>query len=469
MVFSSAIFLVYFLPLFIFIYYLSKDKYKNIIGFFASVFFYTWGGPKFIFLILISLILDYVLVNAYDKSKHRKLLLVFSLIINIGMLAYFKYANFFVDNLNFLLQTLGFSVVSWTKIVLPIGISFFTFQKMSYSIDVYQRKHQSLTSFFDYGFYILFFPQLIAGPIIRFGEIVNQLGDRSSEYTAENQIIGLFRFSVGLAKKVLIANVLGAEADRIFLLDSNELTFSLAWYGALAYTFQIYFDFSGYSDMAIGIGRILGFKIPENFNYPYISKSITEFWRRWHITLGKWMKDYLYIPLGGNKLGQNRMFLNLWLVFLFSGLWHGAGWTFILWGAYHGAFIVMDKVFLRKKMKLISPYIQVFINFVIVIFGWILFRAETISYTLSYWAAMLDFSSVEYIHINQSFFVIFIFAFIFSFIGLYVKWFDYWENILNNNRRIQFVLLSVFSVLFILVSSASIISSSFNPFIYFRF
>jgi alginate O-acetyltransferase complex protein AlgI len=276
------------------------------------------------------------------EGKRRKFFLTLSLIFNLGLLIYFKYANFFVENLDSILNSFGLKSVVWTKIALPIGISFFTFQKITYTVDVFRKVHAPLKKVWDYAFYILMFPHLIAGPIVRFNLIADQIEDREYNETTDNRLTGFFRFTVGLAKKVLIANVLGEQVDKIFALSGGDLTSSLAWIGIVAYTFQIYYDFSGYSDMAIGLARMIGFDFPENFNNPYISQSITEFWRRWHMTLGRFMKDYLYIPLGGNKVSTVRLYFNLWVVFLLSGLWHGAAWNFVLWGAYQGIFLVAD-------------------------------------------------------------------------------------------------------------------------------
>jgi len=283
-----------------------------------------------------------------SSGKKKKLLTAISVMLNVGLLAYFKYANFFVENINEVLAAIGIEQIKWTAVTLPIGISFFTFQKMTYAVDVYRGVYHPLKKPTDFALYILMFPQLIAGPIVRFNEIANQIEDRSWNENNNNRLTGFFRFTVGLAKKVLIANVLGEQVDLIFGLGQLEFNTVTAWIGIVAYAFQIYFDFSGYSDMAIGIGRMIGFDFPENFNNPYISRNITEFWRRWHITLGRWMRDYLYIPLGGNRVSTMRLYFNLWVVFLISGLWHGAAWNFVIWGAFHGLFLVMDKLFLLK-------------------------------------------------------------------------------------------------------------------------
>ena len=308
MVFSSVLFLFYFLPIFMVVYQLLPYKLRNTWALIASLFFYAWGAPLFLFVVTATITVDYFIVNKIhtsDSSRSRKRLLALSVFMKVGLLAYFKYANFFVENVDSLLLAMGFEAIHWTKVALPIGISFFTFQALTYSVDVYRKVHAPLKSLADYLLYILLFPQLIAGPIVRYNEIADQLENRKANETYDNKVLGFYRFVIGLAKKVLIANVLGAEADRAFALSEEMLTSNIAWIGIMAYTFQIYFDFSGYSDMAIGLGRMMGFKFPENFNNPYVSQNITEFWRRWHITLGRFMRDYLYMR-GGNTKTERR-------------------------------------------------------------------------------------------------------------------------------------------------------------------
>jgi alginate O-acetyltransferase complex protein AlgI len=278
---------------------------------------------------------------------------------------------------NAVLSLFGDKQIHWTKLILPIGISFYTFETITYVVDVYRSIHKPLTKFWDYQLYIILFPKLIAGPIIRYHDLADQITYRVE--SIDDKLIGFYRFALGLGKKVLIANHMGIVADEIFGSNYLELNTLSAWVGSLAYTFQIYFDFSGYSDMAIGLGKMMGFKFPENFNNPYISRSITEFWRRWHITLGSWMKNYLYIPLGGNQVTTQRLYFNLWLVFLASGLWHGASWSFIFWGAFHGFFLVLERAFFSNFLKKIGMLPSIFITFLIVNFGWVFFRIEKIS------------------------------------------------------------------------------------------
>lgn len=476
MIFSSTLFLLYFLPVFLIVYHLVPRVLKNWVLLFFSLFFYAWGAPKFVFVVVCSVIVDYYIINTMDISvqkRRRKMLLFFSVAINLGLLLYFKYANFFVDNLNETLLTLGFRTVDWTNVVLPIGISFYTFQTLTYSIDVYRGVHKPLKSPMQYLVYIMLFPQMIAGPIVRFNQIADQISDRKAFETIDNKLLGLFRFGIGLAKKMLIANVMAAEADRVFAISEGDLTTPLAWVGILAYTFQIYYDFSGYSDMAIGLGRVVGFKFPENFNNPYVSQSITEFWRRWHITLGAFMKDYLYIPLGGNRVKtKTRLFFNLWLVFILSGLWHGAAWNFVLWGAFHGLFLILDRLLLLKLYRVIGKYPSILITFTITIVGWVLFRADNLNQAYFFTSKLFTFDLRQTTYFwDKEFITIIIIAVFFAFItlnrlGLRLEKLVFYSNEYTNKGYI----LMVGVLLFLLyISTITIVSSGFNPFIYFRF
>lgn len=473
MIFSSILFLFYFLPIFLIVYELLPHKYRNYWALTASLLFYSWGAPKFVFVVVAVIVLDFFLVNKIYKSDNKRLrrqLLSISVILKVGLLAYFKYANFFVENVDHLIQELGFSEISWTKVALPIGISFFTFQALTYSVDVYRKVHAPLKSVSDYLLYILLFPQLIAGPIVRFNEIADQLEDRKATDNFDNKVLGLFRFIIGLSKKVLIANVLGAEADKIFALSEQELYSNMAWIGIFAYTFQIYFDFSGYSDMAIGLGRMMGFKFPENFDNPYVSQNITEFWRRWHMTLGRFMKDYLYIPLGGNKVSIKKMYFNLALVFIVSGFWHGAAWNFIIWGAFHGFFLIMDRLFLINFYHKIGKYPSIIITFFITMIGWVIFRATSFDQILYYTKALFAFNNHNY-YIDKEFIFILAIAIIFSFFtiikkGLKIQEFIFFKIQYSNK---QYIVLSFLLLILFFLSVISIIASGFNPFIYFRF
>lgn len=473
MVFSSSLFLLYFFPFFLIIYYISPYKLRNLIIVSASILFYSWGGPKYIFIIFFSILIDFFIAKQIHKSqgKKRKIWLMIAISLNLSFLLYFKYANFLLDNFNQSLSFFGMQSIDFMRIALPIGISFFTFHEMSYIIDVYREEKPPMKSIVDYSLYILFFPQLIAGPIIRFNEISDQIRDRRKNETIDNKLVGFYRFIIGLSKKVLIANVLGAEADCIFALNLVDISSATAWIGITAYAFQIYFDFSGYSDMAIGIARMLGFVFPENFNNPYISQSITEFWRRWHITLSRWMRDYLYIPLGGNKVSVKRLYFNLWVVFLLSGLWHGASWNFIAWGTYHGLFLIADRLFLLNFLNRIGKIPSIIITFIITLVGWTFFRIEDISTTFVFIGKMFSFNFTgDYLYFDTKFIFIMLLAFFFSFIRAFKigEWFEkiFYATKYSLSGYYSMTLLSV--VLFV-ISIAYVTSSGFNPFIYFRF
>ena len=476
MVFSSILFLLYFLPVFLIIYYLLPYKARNPWVLLASVIFYSWGAPDFIFIVLGSIIADFFLVKYIhiNEGKTKKWLAGISVFMNVGLLAYFKYANFFIENVNELLAGLGISPAHWTAIALPIGISFFTFQKITYTVDVYRNVHAPLKRIIDYAMYILMFPHLIAGPIVRFNLVADQIENRRYNETVENRLHGFYRFIIGLSKKVLIANVLGAEADKIFALDPAGFSTGQAWAGIIAYAFQIYFDFSGYSDMAIGLALMIGFNFPENFNNPYISQSITEFWRRWHMTLGRFMREYLYIPLGGNRVGTFRLYFNLWLVFFLSGLWHGAAWNFIAWGAFHGLFLVADRLFLLKLLEKIGKFPAILFTFFVSLIGWVLFRSETLSYAMKYLQKMFSFSGEgQSLDLDLKTVVVLVIAIIFSFFGA-IKGMEEWQGRVvgggdAGRRGGGEAAKIVFSIIFFILCLAAIMSTGFNPFIYFRF
>ncbi|MBI9066750.1 MAG: MBOAT family protein [Salinivirgaceae bacterium] len=395
-----------------------------------------------------------------------------SILINIGLLIYFKYANFFIENVQTILKSFNIESFSWVNVALPIGISFFTFQSLTYTIDVYRKVHAPLQKLSDYLLYILMFPQLIAGPIVRFNTIADDILDRKKNETSEKRLYGIYRFTIGLAKKILIANVLGEQVDAIYALPNIEINTMLSWVAIIAYSFQIYFDFSGYSDMAIGLGKLMGFNFPENFNNPYASQSITEFWRRWHITLGEWMKDYLYIPLGGNRVNsKNRLYLNLLIVFFLSGLWHGASWNFVIWGLWHGIFLIFDRLFLVKTLSKIGKYPRVIFNYIVVLVGWVFFRIEEFSQSLFYIRTMFICKKTDNeFPTSSQFWVTLIFAALVSFItlskiGLKTEQIVYYKK-LNKYQHIIFFLISI---LMLALSVSYLSGSGFNPFIYFRF
>ena len=473
MVFSSIVFLLYFLPVFLITYYLVPKKLKNPVILIFSIFFYSWGAPKFIFVILGTTFIDFHLVRWMSRTKkdlHRKLMLSLSVLINLGLLFYFKYSNFFVENVNSVLHLFGINGIPWTKLVLPIGISFYTFETITYVVDVYRRIHKPLDNFWEYQLYIILFPKLIAGPIIRYHDLADQITDRSQNETVDNRITGFYRFVIGLAKKVLIANHMGQYADTVFAMDLSQLGSSTAWVGILAYTFQIYFDFSGYSDMALGIGKMIGFKFPENFNNPYTSTSITEFWRRWHISLGAWMRSYLYIPLGGNRVKTTRLYFNLWFVFLASGLWHGASWSFVFWGAYHGLFLVLERLILLKVYEKIGRIPALLITFLIVIIGWVFFRIENIHEAFVFIRQMFRFVPGTAYAIDKEFLFFFVVAAFFSFFVLLPYGKKIQDAVYHEDYPLRrYFIMGVAAFCLILVCISSITAFGFNPFIYFRF
>ncbi len=475
MVFSSIPFLFYFLPILLGVYYLVPQRFKNITLLIFSIFFYSWGAPRFIFVILGTTFLDFHLVKWMSVSKtllHRRLMLALSISVNLGLLCYFKYSNFFIENLNVMLHSAGFTGIHWTKLILPIGISFYTFETITYVMDVYRKVHKPLHNFWDYQLYIILFPKLIAGPIIRYHELADQIPIEGRKDVIDDKLIGFYRFCLGLAKKVLIANHMGAQADLIFNMNYWDIGSFTAWIGILSYTFQIYFDFSGYSDMAMGLGRMLGFKFPENFNNPYISKSITEFWRRWHMTLGNWMRNYLYIPMGGNKVkSKSRLYINLSLVFLASGFWHGASWSFIVWGAYHGFFLILERVFLLKAYQWIGKYTSTLLTFLFVVVGWVFFRVEKLSDAFVYIGKMFSFNNLGFnVEPDTEFYTYFIVALFFGFFAFFRIGEKIQQAVYFNDYPLKrhLAMTAICTLLFIL-SVSSITAYGFNPFIYFRF
>ncbi len=430
MVFSSITFLFLFLPLFLVLYFAvsvpvsnrpasQTVRARNLVLLIASMGFYAWGEKLFLLVMLYSTLLDYfvglILVDRIGKSWSKPIALLepggsrtavqktalgLSIVGNLTVLAIFKYFNFFVGSISSVLATIGLDgpvANEAIKLALPIGISFYTFQSMSYTIDVYRGEVKATRNLIDFACFVTMFPQLVAGPIVRYRDICDQLERRSSQ--SSDFVDGIRRFILGLGKKVLIANVAAAPADRIFALPDQQITFVLAWIGVAAYTAQIYFDFSGYSDMAIGLGKMLGFRFPENFNYPYVAQSVQDFWRRWHISLSTWFRDYLYISLGGSRFGAARTYLNLVAVFFLCGLWHGASWTFVVWGLYHGAFLVLERVGLRRLVKTLPRPIRHLYVLIVVMVGWVVFRAETFTQARVFLGAMFglaDVSQVSY-------------------------------------------------------------------------
>ena len=471
MVFSSNIFLFFFLPIFLIAYFITPQKFRNYTLLLFSLVFYAYGAPDFVFLLVGECVINYFLVRAMtqtEKTGTKKLLCALSVIMALGLLLYFKYANFFMENFNAILDWMHHEPVGWMRVALPIGISFFTFQSITYTIDVYRGITPASQKLTDYVLYIMMFPQLIAGPIVNYNSVAAQLVERTS--TMEDRVLGFYRFVIGLAKKVLIANTMALYADHVFGMSYGDLSSGTAWIGILAYTFQIYFDFSGYSDMAIGLGKMMGFRFPENFNDPYTSRSVTEFWKRWHMTLGNFIMNYLYIPLGGNRKGQGRMYFNLWLCFLLSGLWHGASWNFVLWGAFHGFFICADKLFLKNALKKTGTIPSVIITFFLVALGWVLFRVDTAADAGAYYQALFAFKGGLTIAGDSQFWCVFILATIFSFLTLIPFGQRLQDRIFaeSYSKPLSWTMFVV-TLLLLILSAGSLCVSDFNPFIYFRF
>ncbi len=463
MVFSSSIFLFAFLPIFLSLYWVAPERFRNFWALLASVVFYAWGGGQMVVVLLGSMAIDFFIARKV-LTERGLLWLTIGVSLNLALLFYYKYVGFVVQNIFVLMGLPDAELPSWASVVLPIGISFFTFQKISYLVDVYRRVKEPLSNFLEYGLFVLLFPQLIAGPIVRYHDIADQI--RSRCINVDDRVLGFGRFALGLSKKVLIANNLGSIADPLFAQEA--VTGSAAWIGILAYSFQIYFDFSGYSDMAIGLGRMMGFRFNENFSFPYLSKSITEFWRRWHISLSSWMRDYLYFPLGGSRNGNARLYVNLSLVFILSGLWHGAAWTFVFWGAYHGFWLVLERVQRNLGFPGIPASMGVLWTFFRVIFGWVLFRAESLTQAWHWIRSMtqLDGSLNHQAQVYVSLAV----AAVASFWAFRPRWqkaeADFWTQGLTSRAALGY---SVIGLLLVGASTARIVSGDYNPFIYFQF
>lgn len=471
MVFSSNIFLLFFLPIFLLAYFVTPQRFRNYTLLLFSLVFYAFGAPDFLLVLIASCVTNFYLVRWMEKVGKlgaKKMICAVSVVLSLGLLLYFKYANFLVENLNAVLGFLHHPPVGWVKVALPIGISFFTFQSLTYAIDVYRGTTVSSRKLTDYVLYIMMFPQLIAGPIVRYNSVAQQIVSRQSDL--DGRMAGFYRFVIGLAKKVLVSNVLATVADEAFSMNCTDLSTASAWLGMLSYTLQIYFDFSGYSDMAIGLGKMMGFRFPENFMNPYTSRSITEFWRRWHITLGTFMKEYLYIPLGGNRRGVRRTYLNLIIVFLCSGFWHGASWNFVIWGAYHGLFQIIERLGMAKVLDKMGKLPSVLLTFLVVNLGWVLFRADTMTQAIDFYKALFTFESGLMVTLTPRFWFVFALALLFSFITLLRKGQLLQDKIFADSygARFSWVMFGLTAMLFVL-SVGSLLVTDFNPFIYFRF
>lgn len=476
MVFSSFTFLFAFLPIFLLSYFASPKKVRNLVAVLGSYFFYAWGAPKVVILLFLSSLVDYLLSQKIASHPQRRIWFTLGILQNLSILLYFKYANFFYAELSRLFELFGSESLGTLDVLLPIGVSFFTFQKISYLSDVYQRTTSVSSSFLNYLLYVAFFPQLIAGPIVRYHDVDEQI--RNREYVWIDVVYGAYRFCFGLGKKVLLANPLGAVADNVFALESSSLPLPYAWLGIFCYALQIYFDFSGYSDMAIGLGRICGFHFLENFNWPYTAKSITEFWRRWHISLSNWMKEYLYIPLGGNRVSSGRVYFNLVCVFFLSGLWHGASWNFILWGLLHGGCMIFERVFLLQWLKKIPSPLRVAQCFFIVLLSWVLFRAETLEQAFAYYSAMFGLSPVQTTELKvapadiihtRGWFTLLLASFL-AFSPLFIpRLREQADTLKLSASRYPAPAFLFFACLLYLLSVLSLSTSSYDPFLYFRF
>lgn len=466
MVFSSTIFLCVYLPLVLLGYYICPKKGRNLFLLIVSLVFYAWGEPKYVFLMIFSILVNYIFGRLMDKNRGRqkrmKLLLVLSVVIDIGLLSVFKYTDFIITNVNAIFGS-SFDLLN---IALPIGISFYTFQAMSYTIDVYRNDVRVQKNLIDFGMYITMFPQLIAGPIVRYADVQDQLAERS--VTTADFSEGIMRFVVGLGKKVLLANQMGAVWSEIYALG-GDVSALMAWTGAIAYTFQIYFDFSGYSDMAIGLGRMFGFKFPENFRYPYQSVSITDFWRRWHITLSTWFKEYLYIPLGGNRYGLARQALNLLIVWSLTGFWHGAGWNFVMWGLYYFVILFIEKLFLLKALDKLPKLFRHVYALLLIVIGWVIFASDDVSVLLPYLGSMFGANGAiggmdVYTLLTKA--ALLVICCIAS-TELPKKLFLSAAGAMN--EKAAFTLKSVLMIALLALSMILLIGDSYNPFLYFRF
>ena len=471
MVFSSSTFLIAFLPITILLYYivgvkLTKNiKIKNLILLIASLIFYAWGEPVYIVLMIISIIFNFYIGKDIDEAKksgHNALAkqsFIFSIVFNLAVLGFFKYFGFLIDNVNAILHT----HIHAPQLALPIGISFYTFQIMSYVIDLYRGETEVQDHILPFALYISLFPQLIAGPIVKYRDIAYQLEHRKETLNKASQ--GVTRFIVGLAKKLILANTLGAVYSSVQATSASKISAATAWFGIICYTLQIYFDFSGYSDMAIGLGKIFGFKFNENFNYPYIAESITDFWRRWHISLSTWFKEYVYIPLGGNRKKTPRVIFNLLIVWLLTGLWHGAAWNFIIWGLYYGILLIIEKYLLSKVLTKIPKAVKHAITLIFVIIGWVFFSAPSLAEAFRYLGAMFGanaFADAQSAYIFGSNLILLIVG-IFCATPVYKSIADKFDpEKIDKLKVIAIPLLLILCIVFM-------ISETYNPFLYFRF
>lgn len=470
MVFSSVVFLFRFLPVFFICYFLAPGRMKNGILFLGSLFFYAWGEPVYVLLMLFSTLSDYfhgLLLERCRKKSARRAVLCSSVIINLLMLGFFKYADFLIGAWNGITGM----TVPLLQLPLPIGISFYTFQTMSYTIDVYRGGVKAQHNLLDFGVFVTMFPQLIAGPIVRYKDVEKRLHKR--RINPEHVSLGMQRFCIGLGKKVLLANPLGELWETVSKMEYSGMSAMTAWLGILAFAFQIYFDFSGYSDMAIGLGYMLGFHFPENFRYPYVSTSVTEFWRRWHISLSSWFKEYVYVPLGGNRKGLPRQLINILIVWMLTGIWHGAGWNFLLWGLWFAFWLILEKLFLGKALERLPEGIGFLYNGIVVLLGWVLFALETPAQIAGYVAAL--FGANGAVADRMGYYLLGEYTVLFLIAALCATPFGsgITERVRVSRTGAAIALYrfgeKVIPAAILLLSIAGIVDASYNPFLYFRF
>ncbi len=465
MVFSSILFLFIYLPVVLAVYYIVPPRFRNLWLFIVNLVFYGWGEPVYIFLMLFSICLNYCsgrLIYRYrDENRKARIVLTINTVISLLILFFFKY----FDLIAVTVSKIPGVTIPVLGLTLPIGISFYTFQSMSYPIDVYRGDGQVQRNFIKFGTFVALFPQLIAGPIVRYKDIADQLEDRKE--SVDQFASGVQRFVVGLAKKVLIANNVGMLWDVYAKTAASELTFIGAWLAAIAFSLQIYFDFSGYSDMAIGLGRMLGFEFLENFNYPYISRSVTEFWRRWHISLGNWFRDYLYVPLGGNRLGLRRQILNILIVWACTGIWHGASWTFLFWGLYYAFFLLLEKTFLLKYLNRLPNAVGHIYTMLVAISGWVIFQQTDVSQIMVFFRAMYGFGTAGFITGADLYYLS-------GFAGLLIvgifACLPVGKSLYSRlPEKIRAAATPVLILCVLVLSTAYLVDSTYNPFLYFRF
>ena len=468
-------FVFVFLPIVISLYYLARKELRNYILLGASVIFYAWGEPKYFLVMMLIVAVNYFSALLMERFQSlRRLFVSLAILTDFGVLGFFKYTNFLIENLNLLLH----GGIDPIRVVMPIGISFYIFQSVSYLIDVYRREIPAQRDFYKLFLFIALFPQMIAGPILKYHDVAGQIEHREFEF--EHFAYGVKRFIIGLAKKMLIANVMGAVADRIFEANGIHYPFWMTWVGALAYTFQIYYDFSGYSDMAIGLGAVFGFRFLENFNYPYISRTITEFWRRWHISLSTWFKEYLYIPLGGNRVSKGRNLFNLFVVFVATGVWHGASWNFVVWGLWHGFFIILEKLtgLHKKEFSLFGRCCCHVYTIAVFLFGWVLFRADTLTDAWIYIKRMFGITAGNQILLHWMTYLsyeeigVFAVAALCSF-PVFRKMIEApapgEENFAARQKFWKVIPVDLYLLLLFVLAVTKIATTTYNPFIYFRF